>query len=56
MEKQLLDSKTSFEAMVNVDCFMEQLPRKVYEDGWPEDKWEKVYKLFKLSNFNIVKI
>ncbi|XKL64033.1 hypothetical protein PGB90_004119 [Kerria lacca] len=41
MEKQLLDSKTSFEAMVNVDCFMEQLPRKVYEDGWPEDKWEK---------------
>lgn len=25
-----------------LDEFIESLPRKKYEDGWPEDRWEEV--------------
>lgn len=25
-----------------LDEFIEKLPRKKYEDGWPEDRWEEV--------------
>lgn len=25
-----------------LDEFIENLPRKKYEDGWPEDRWEEV--------------
>lgn len=27
-----------------LDEFIEKLPRKKYEDGWPEDRWEEVLK------------
>lgn len=25
-----------------LDEFIEKLPRKKYQDGWPEDRWEEV--------------
>lgn len=26
-----------------LDEFIESLPRKKYEDGWPENRWEEVH-------------
>lgn len=27
----------------DLDEFINNLPRRKYEDGWPEDSWEEVY-------------
>lgn len=34
-----------------LDDFIEKLPRKKYEDGWPEDRWEEVVNLDYITSF-----
>ena len=31
--------------------FLDNLPRKQYKDGWPEDKWEEVSIVITLYSF-----
>lgn len=37
-ERQELAAKLDKE----LDDFIDKLPKKKYEDGWPEDRWEEV--------------